>query len=55
VRVPFYFIAATELLDLLRSAEQLLAATDQAVALCPTYGVEATGQAVDVTISGRPA
>jgi ArsR family transcriptional regulator, cadmium/lead-responsive transcriptional repressor len=37
-RQSFYFIAAPELLDLLRSAEHLLAATDQAVALCPTYG-----------------
>lgn len=38
-RQSFYFIAAPELLDLLRSAEHLLAATDRAVALCPTYGV----------------
>jgi DNA-binding transcriptional ArsR family regulator len=37
-RQSFYSIAAPELLDLLRSAEQLLTATDQAVALCPTYG-----------------
>jgi len=40
-RQSFYFLAAPELLDLLRSAERLLAATDQAVALCPTYGVAA--------------
>ncbi|MBA9005264.1 ArsR/SmtB family transcription factor [Thermomonospora cellulosilytica] len=40
-RQSFYFIAAPELLDLLRSAESLLAATDQAVALCPTYGTGA--------------
>jgi ArsR family transcriptional regulator, cadmium/lead-responsive transcriptional repressor len=37
-RQSFYFIAAPELLDLLRSAEHLLTATDQAVALCPNYG-----------------
>lgn len=37
-RQSWYFIAAPELLDLLRSAEHLLAATDRAVALCPTYG-----------------
>lgn len=40
-RQSFYFIAASELLDLLRSAEHLLAATDRAVALCPTYGAAA--------------
>src|SRR3954447_7205869 len=32
-RQSFYFIATPELLDLLRSAEHLLAATDQTVAL----------------------
>jgi ArsR family transcriptional regulator, cadmium/lead-responsive transcriptional repressor len=37
-RQSFYFIATPELLDLLRSAEQLLQATDRAVALCPVYG-----------------
>lgn len=40
-RQSFYFIAAPELLELLRSAERLLVATGQAVALCPTYGVDA--------------
>ena len=34
----FYAIAAPELLDLLASAETLLAATGNAVALCPNYG-----------------
>ncbi len=43
-RQSFYFIAAPELLDLLRSAEQLLAATDRAVALCPTYGTAGKAQ-----------
>lgn len=37
-RQSFYFIATPELLDLLRSAERLLAATGRAVALCPVYG-----------------
>lgn len=37
-RQMFYALARPELLDLLRAAEQLLAATGEAVALCPTYG-----------------
>lgn len=46
-RQSFYFVARPELLDLLRSAESLLAATGEAVALCPVHGV---GEA---TASGR--
>ncbi|TDD76582.1 ArsR/SmtB family transcription factor [Actinomadura rubrisoli] len=42
-RQSFYSIAAPQLLDLLRSAEHLLSATNRAVALCPTYGVGADG------------
>ncbi|HEX6568269.1 MAG TPA: metalloregulator ArsR/SmtB family transcription factor [Acidimicrobiales bacterium] len=42
-RQSFYFVARPELLDLLRSAEGLLAATGEAVALCPAYGTGATG------------
>lgn len=41
-RQSFYFIARPELLDLLRTAEGLLAATGAAVALCPVYGVPVT-------------
>jgi DNA-binding transcriptional ArsR family regulator len=41
-RQSFYFVARPELLDLLRSAESLLAATGSAVALCPAYGDGAT-------------
>lgn len=41
-RQSFYFIARPELLDLLRAAEELLAATGAAVALCPVYGFPAT-------------
>jgi len=37
-RQSFYFVAHPELLDVLRSAEALLAATGNAVALCPNYG-----------------
>ena len=36
-RQSFYFVARPELFDLLRSAEALLAATGEAVALCPVY------------------
>jgi ArsR family transcriptional regulator, cadmium/lead-responsive transcriptional repressor len=36
-RQMFYSLARPELLDLLASAEQLLAATGSAVALCPNY------------------
>ncbi|GAT65006.1 arsR family transcriptional regulator [Planomonospora sphaerica] len=43
-RQSFYFLAAPELLDLLRSAEQLLAVTDHAVTLCSTYGVSGSGE-----------
>ncbi|KAB2347226.1 ArsR/SmtB family transcription factor [Actinomadura rudentiformis] len=45
-RQSFYFIATPELLDMLRSAEHLLAVTDRAVALCPTYGTDADQQQV---------
>lgn len=37
-RQSFYSLAATELVDLLRCAESLLAATGEAVDLCPVYG-----------------
>ena len=37
-RQSFYFVARPELLDVLRAAEALLAATGSAVALCPVYG-----------------
>ncbi|MGI5524877.1 ArsR/SmtB family transcription factor [Micromonospora sp. CA-259024] len=40
-RQSFYSLTRPELLDLLRSAEQVLAATGAAVALCPTYGTPA--------------
>ncbi|MDV6011944.1 metalloregulator ArsR/SmtB family transcription factor [Haloechinothrix sp. LS1_15] len=39
-RQVFYRLRWPELLDLLASAENLLAATGRAVALCPTYGVD---------------
>ena len=37
-RQTFYAFARPELMDLLASAETLLAATGSKVALCPTYG-----------------
>ncbi|MDI9938870.1 metalloregulator ArsR/SmtB family transcription factor [Rhodococcus sp. IEGM 1351] len=40
-RQVFYSLTRPELLDLLASAETLLAATGNAVALCPNYGTDA--------------
>jgi DNA-binding transcriptional ArsR family regulator len=37
-RQSFYALTRPELIDLLRSAEALLAQTGEAVALCPVYG-----------------
>src|SRR5687768_5432070 len=37
-RQSFYALTRPELIDLLRSAETLLAQTGEAVALCPVYG-----------------
>lgn len=39
-RQVFYSLARPELLDLLAAAETLLAATGNAVVLCPTYGTD---------------
>jgi ArsR family transcriptional regulator, cadmium/lead-responsive transcriptional repressor len=39
-RQSFYALTRPELMDLLASAEQLLAATGEQVALCPTYGTK---------------
>jgi DNA-binding transcriptional ArsR family regulator len=44
-RQSFYALTRPELLDLLRSAEQVLAATGEAVALCPVYGAPADASA----------
>ncbi|MBM0224409.1 helix-turn-helix transcriptional regulator [Micromonospora sp. ATA51] len=44
-RQSFYALTRPELLDLLRSAEQVLAATGEAVALCPAYGSPADSPA----------
>jgi DNA-binding transcriptional ArsR family regulator len=46
-RQSFYFVARPELLDVLRAAESLLAATGEAVALCPTYGTAAADRRTD--------
>lgn len=39
-RQIFYSLAHPELMDMFAAAEQLLAATGEAVALCPTYGTK---------------
>jgi DNA-binding transcriptional ArsR family regulator len=39
-RQSFYSLNHPELLDLLAAADALLAATGEAVALCPTYGID---------------
>jgi DNA-binding transcriptional ArsR family regulator len=44
-RQSFYALTRPELLVLLRSAEQVLAATGEAVALCPVYGTPAASPA----------
>nr|WP_231972443.1 metalloregulator ArsR/SmtB family transcription factor [Nocardiopsis alborubida] len=41
-RQVFYSLTRPELLDLLASAEVVLAATGSAVALCPNYGTDST-------------
>ena len=46
-RQSYYSLTRPELIDLLRSAELLLAETGAAVALCPVYGEPA--QIVDVS------
>lgn len=51
-RQVFYSLARPELLDLLASAEVLLAATGNAVALCPNYGTDAAGHGADAAASG---
>ncbi|MFF0541037.1 ArsR/SmtB family transcription factor [Streptomyces coelicoflavus] len=52
-RASLYFLARPELLDLLASAEQLLAATGEAVELCPTYGTSAAVSASKSEESAR--
>ncbi|WP_202805960.1 ArsR/SmtB family transcription factor [Actinopolymorpha alba] len=51
-RQVFYSLARPELLDLLAAAETLLAATGNAVALCPTYGITARAAGPDPAGSG---
>jgi DNA-binding transcriptional ArsR family regulator len=43
-RQMFYALARPELMDLLRATEGLLAATGEAVALCPAYGCDSEEQ-----------
>jgi DNA-binding transcriptional ArsR family regulator len=51
-RQSFYFVSRPELLDLLRSAEGLLAATGEAVVLCPVYGTGTPGDVAAAAADG---
>lgn len=51
-RQVFYSLSRPELLDLLASAQTLLAATGNAVALYPTYGIRSR---TDATIAAQEA
>ena len=51
-RQSFYSLTRPELIDLLRSAELLLAETGEAVALCPVYGKPV--ERVEVPVRGEP-
>lgn len=44
-RQSFYSLKRPEIITLLGAAEDLLAATGQAVLLCPTYGLQASERA----------
>lgn len=48
-RQMFYSLTRPELMDLFAAAETLLAATGNAVALCPTYGTTVLASAEDMT------
>jgi DNA-binding transcriptional ArsR family regulator len=48
-RQMFYSLTRPELMDLFAAAETLLAATGNAVALCPTYGTTAGASAEETT------
>lgn len=52
-RQVFYSLTRPELMDLLASAETLLAATGNAVALCPNYGNDTTDTATATSTGVR--
>ncbi|MDX1886867.1 metalloregulator ArsR/SmtB family transcription factor [Mycolicibacterium sp. 120270] len=52
-RQVFYSLSRPELLDLLASAETLLAATGNAVALCPNYGTRSHAETADTQEAHR--
>lgn len=54
-RQSFYWLTRPELIDLLRSAELLLAETGSAVALCPVYGEPVTRVPAAETVAGAVA
>lgn len=49
----FSLVHASEIQDLLAAAERLLAATGNAVDLCPTYGRGTTGSTTGTSSTGR--
>jgi DNA-binding transcriptional ArsR family regulator len=49
-RQSFYSLTRPELIDLLRSAELLLAETGSAVALCPVYGDPVQDEGAEIVI-----
>ncbi len=51
-RQVFYSLARPELLDLFAAAEVLLAATGNAVALCPNYGTDSRPAAAEECCDG---
>ena len=53
-RQSYYSLARPELIDLLRSAELLLAGTGDAVALCPVHGDPDHAAAGATTIAAAP-
>ncbi|MEV4895572.1 metalloregulator ArsR/SmtB family transcription factor [Nonomuraea sp. NPDC055795] len=54
-RQSFYALTRPELMDLLASAEQLLAATGHAARLCPTYGGAAANPAAAMSAATEEA
>ncbi|TLF64203.1 winged helix-turn-helix transcriptional regulator [Nocardia asteroides NBRC 15531] len=54
-RQVFYSLARPELMDMLAAAETLLAATGNAVALCPNYGTDAAPTTTPETTEEMPA
>ncbi|MFI7190034.1 ArsR/SmtB family transcription factor [Nocardia nova] len=52
-RQVFYSLARAELMDVLASAQTLLAATGNAVALCPNYGIDSAASGETTVTEAR--